>query len=71
MTKTMSEASSLRWDNDPFAMPKGKHYADQSMTMSYTSMRSRGVAPDSPFALKMSKDYSVSYADWLKSNPAP
>lgn len=61
----MSERESIMWDNDPHAGQRTDAETAMYRDMVYGNMLDRGVQPDSDEAADSSKDFTLSYADWL------
>lgn len=61
----ISKEQGVLWDNDPFALPKTSSTTSLVMTMVYGHMFSQGVERDSEEAKKASKDFPMSYGDWI------
>lgn len=61
----MSKEDSVLWDNDPHSVPKTEESKLRVMHMVYDLWKHRGLKPDDPQAVDISKEYPITYAAWL------
>lgn len=61
-------SDSERWDNDPRVFDKDPKYKYMVMAIVYADMRKAGVDPNGIEAMSTSKQFPMTYADWLAKN---
>lgn len=62
-TPKLSEADSLRWDNDPHALPKSERDQQAMQEQVFRTLKKMGKKPSEV------KHNGKAYGEWLKKNP--